>query len=114
MNLHAAELLPQIQAALTGVSPLRQLTDAEQKTFDATLRKLSRLAESLREPPLPAEPERPDPLQAGAQIHELALQEIKGSNGALSYTDALTRVCMSNWPLVREWQQSVQAPRRRR
>ena len=49
MNRHAAELLPQIQAALTGVSPLRQLTDAEEKTFHALLKKIERLGESLRE-----------------------------------------------------------------
>jgi len=114
MNLHAAELIEQIQAALTGVSPLRQLTDAEEKTFDALLRKAERLGESLREPPKPAEPERPDPLLAGTKLHRLALAEIEASGGKLNYSQAFARLVVDHWPLIQEWQQSVQAPRRRR
>jgi len=64
----------------------------------------------------PPEPEKrlPDPLAAGTKLHELAQQEIRASGGKLTYAAALHRVCVNNWELVQEYQQSVQEPRRRR
>jgi hypothetical protein len=115
MNLHAAELIEQIQAALAGVSPIRQLTDAEEKTFDALLRKAERLGESLREPPLPAEPEQPaDPLAAGAQLDAMAWEASQASGGKLSYTAALHRIVADpdNLDLVLEYQGGGKTRRR--
>lgn len=114
MNLHAAELLPQIHAALGVVAPIRQLTDAEEKTFHALLKKIERLGESLREPPKPADPERPDPLAAGAKLDAMAWEACQASGGKLSYTAALHRIVADpdNLDLVLEYQASGKTRRR--
>lgn len=86
MNLSTAELLPLIQDALSTIPP-RQLTDAEEKDFRGVLKRLEKLATTLREPP----DEEPDPLAAGARLHELTVQEVERSGA--EYVAALRTVC---------------------
>jgi hypothetical protein len=97
--------------------PGDQVPDADARAILEVVKKIGALGTRLRataKAALPAAPEPPDPLQAGAKLHALALAEIERSGGKLGYPAAFSRICMNNWDMVKEWQQSVQAPRRRR
>jgi hypothetical protein len=96
--------------------PTDQVPDADARAILEVVKKIGALGTKLRasaKAELP-QPERADPLLAGAKLHALALAEIEANGGKLSYPAAFSRICMNNWDMVKEWQQSVQAPRRRR
>jgi hypothetical protein len=87
--------------------------DADVREVLEVVKKIGALGKSMRasvEAARKPEPQ-PDPLAAGAKLHELALLEIKASGGKLTYTAAMQRVAVNNWPLMQEYQQSVQRSR---
>jgi hypothetical protein len=93
--------------------PHDQVPDADVRDILETLKQIGALGKKLRASVVP-KPERPDPLSAGAKVHAIATAAIEASGGKMSWTAAMQHVCLNHWDLVREWQQSVQAPRRRR
>jgi len=103
----AAQFAACKQQILDEIDRLEPTTAIERQIFAEARRQVEAMT--------PPEPEKrpPDSLAAGAKLHELAQQEIRASGGKLDYADALKRVCMNNWELVQEYQQSVQEPWRR-
>lgn len=96
--------------------PDDRVPDADMHEILRTLKKIGRLGTQMRASAKAAlpQPERPDPLGAGARLHALAVEKIEASGGTLTYSQAWATLVMEHWPLIQEWQQSVQAPRRRR
>jgi hypothetical protein len=96
--------------------PGDQVPDSDARAILEVVKKIGQLGARLKataKATLPT-PERPDPLAAGAKLHSLALEQIEASSGKLTYSQAWAKLVFSHWELIREWQQSVQAPRRRR
>jgi hypothetical protein len=87
--------------------------DADVREVLEVVKKIGALGKRLRAAAVP-KPERPDPLAAGAKLHALAVEKIEASGGKLTYSQAWATLVMDHWPLIQEWQQSVQPPRRRR
>ena len=97
--------------------PHDQVPTADVQEILRALKKIGRLGTQMRasvEAAQAPEPEQADPLAAGAKLDALAKAAIKASGGKLSYSEAFAGLVVDHWPLVREWQQSVQPPRRRR
>ena len=95
--------------------PDDKVPDADVREVLEVVKKIGALGKHLRASVDAArEPEpQADPLAAGAKLHAMALHEIKASGGKLTYAAAMQRVAVNNWPLMQEYQQSVQEPRRR-
>jgi len=105
----AAQFTACKQQMLDGLDALQPTTAIERQVFAEVRRQVEAMT-----PPEPEPEKRPtDPLAAGAKLHKLTQREIKASGGKLTYTAALKRVVSDpdNWPLVQEYQQSVQRSR---
>lgn len=97
--------------------PADRVPTADVREIIKIVEKIGKLGARLRataNAALEPEPERADPLAAGAKLHAMALQAIKDSGHKLTYSQAWAGLVMEHWPLIQEWQQSVQVPRRRR
>jgi len=107
----AAQFAACKQQMLDGLDGLQPTTAIERQVFAEVRRQV----EAMTPPePEPKPEKRPtDPLAAGAKLHKLTQREIRVSGGKLTYTAALKRVVADpdNWPLVQEYQQSVQRSR---
>lgn len=112
------EYRAQIQRILDKTArPDDKVPDADVREVLEVVKKIGKLGTRLRasvEAAREPEPEQADPLGAGQRMHAMALKFQAESGGKLTYAAALQRVCIENWPLVREYQQSVQVPHRRR
>ena len=117
LNEEFKEYRAQIQRILDKTArPDDKVPDADVREVLEVVKKIGALGKRLRASVDAArEPEpQADPLAAGAKLHALAMEKIEASGGKLSYSQAWATLVMDHWPLIQEWQQSVQVPRRRR
>ncbi len=97
--------------------PTDQVPDADARAIIEVVKKIGKLGTRLKataKATLPADPERPDPLQAGAKLDAMAWEASQASGGKLSYTAALHRIVADpdNLDLVLEYQGSGKTRRR--
>ena len=111
LNEKFKEYRTEIQRILDKTTrPDDKVPDADVREVLEVVKKIGALGTRLRasdKAASPADPERPDPLAAGHRMHAMALKFQAESNGKLTYTQALQRVAVENFDLIREYQQSV-------
>ena len=118
INEEFKEYRAQIQRILNKTArPGDQVPDADAREVLEIVKKIGQLGTRLRaeaKAALPAAPERPDPLAAGAKLDAMAWEASQASGGKLSYTAALHRIVADpdNLDLVLEYQGSGKTRRR--
>lgn len=118
LNEEFKEYRAEIQRILDKTErPGDQVPDADAREILEIVKKIGALGTHLRasaKAALPADPEQPDPLAAGAQLDAMAWEASQASKGKLSYTAALHRIVADpdNLDLVLEYQASGKTRRR--